>query len=376
MNKETIKNIVALFSYCQTYIPNSRRLSFSDLGPLLSSHVTEKDFDLVVVESIIDFANEWYLLVEDHKRPFAVLARIEKMAAKLKEQLDPEQKLTIVTVLLKLVKVNKHEANLFLDDVLYCIAELFTYSSDEINSIKKICYSDKLSESDYQDSILLTNELPDYIEVIDGLKVIYNSEFKFKIWVKNVKSVNNMLFKIIEVNDPCLFTGVKVGDVIVYNKLIQSILDICNVSLDDLSMKIFVDSSFLSRIHIDATERSPSVTLNSNQNRIEIEGVSTMEHVDSFFAPVFYWLEKINNKQVDDLEIHINLTFFNKCTSKIILRLFLKAMEFEKSGFKPKYYWYSGEGDYEMKEAGEHYSSVINRDFVYVNSVRYGLTCI
>ncbi len=45
MNKENLKNVIRIFSYCQTYIPDSRRLNFSDVKQLFNHLITETEFE-------------------------------------------------------------------------------------------------------------------------------------------------------------------------------------------------------------------------------------------------------------------------------------------------------------------------------------------
>lgn len=371
MNKTSIKNIISFFSYCHLYIPNSKKIQYNDINKVLERYISETDFN-----ELTNFVYEsnYFLQIKD-KRPSVLLIEIERIVIKLNTQLSPKEKLSFIISILKLVKIDKNDTNLFLDDVLYFTAKLFSYDTEEINSIKKICYSNHLSISDYEDSVLLTNEQPSYIDLIDGLNVIYNPHFKFKVWVKNIKSINNMLFKIIELEESAFLAPFKVGDVIVYSRAVQSLLNIYDISLNQLSLKMMSDKSS-SRVHIKPTERSPSIILNTNENRIELEGVSMVLHPDDFFRPVFYWLEKMKNSNPKSLEVHVNLSFFNTYTAKFLLKLFIEISSFEKHGLgtKTSFFWYNEEDDVEMKEAGEHYASIIDRKFKFVNVYQSELT--
>lgn len=365
MNKETTKKIVRLFSYCETYVPNPIRLTFSEISRLLNFQITEKEY-----ETAVEFVRnaEENLLSEEQNQPFEISFIIEKIAFDLKNQFDPYQKLTLIVTLTQFYKINNQEINPILDDLLYRVANIFSYNTEEVNSIKKISYSNKLSENDYSDSLLLTNETPNYIELINGLKVIYNPAFKFIIWIKNIRSVNLMLFKFIEINNAYYPSFIKTGDLFVYNRNIQSLLNTYNISLSDLSLKIISNSVPPSIVQIEATDRSPNVVLNAKENKIEIEGGSIMVQPNSFFEPVFYWLEKIKHKNPDTFEIHMNLSFFNTSTSKVILKIFHKILELEKTGFTAKFFWYSDINDKEMKEAGELYSSIIDKEFTFIST--------
>jgi hypothetical protein len=373
MNRQTIKNTVSLFLHCQKLIANPKRLHFSELKSLLNSVIDEEEFNNIV-KSIFNLSDHYFLL-EKYKHPTSLLVDINELADKIKLSMNPNQKLIFITILFKLMKVNSQEKNTNLERAIYCVAEIFSFNQDQTRKIGKLFMCDVPLVDDYQDSILLTNEAPDYIQVIEGFKVIYNPEFKFKIWIRNVKSVNNMLFKIIEFNQVDTLLGIKAGDVLTYNRGVQSLLNQNDISMNDLTSKIISSTGILSRVEIAATERSPAIVLNTEEKRIEIEGISMTLQPQNFFEPVFYWLEKMKKNNPDELSVHINLTFFNTYTSKVILGIFQKVMEFEKLGLQPKYYWYYEEEDDELKEAGEHYSSIINRDFIYVAKVPSNLEC-
>jgi hypothetical protein len=361
MNKKTIKNIIRIFFYCEAYIPNSRLPNFIDVKPMFSHLITEVEFQQILTSMNIE---ESHL----HKQRFKLLSNIEELTAEVKRDLTPKQKLIFFTVLLKLVEVTKQATNLYLDDVLYCAKEAFDYSVEEINSIKKITFFDEPSESDYSDSLILTYEQPNYIDVINGLKIIHNCAFKFKIWIKNIKSVNHMLFKVIECHDHNSVFGFTKGEVFVYNREIQSLLNNYNLTINDLATKIISETNASMSIQIEPTSRSPRVILNSQQNRIEIEGVLMTNHADNFFDPIFYWLDKKKDQIPKSMEIHLNLTFFNTYASKIILQILNKVIVLEKPNTPAKYYWYSEDDDIEMKEAGEHYSAIINRQFIFIET--------
>jgi len=367
MNKETIKNSVSLFLHCQKLIAKPKRLHYSELKSLLGESMTENEFN-GVVKSIFNLADHYFLL-EKHQHPTKLLIDINALADKIRLNMNPHQKLIFLTIVLKLIKFNKQENNTHLDRALFCIAEIFSYNMEQTHSIKKMFSDGELEPVDYADSILLTNQAPDYTKVIDGLKVIYNPNFTFKIWVKNIKSVNNMLFKILEYNDPESGTGIKAGDVLAFETSLQGLLEEHHVNLNLLSSKIISNVSAIPRIEIEPTERSPRIILNSSENRIEIEGISMINHPLNFFTPVFYWLEKIKETKPPHLSLHINLNFFNTYTSKIILKILQKAVEMESEDCKVKYYWYHEEDDEEIKEAGEHYASIINRQFTFISTV-------
>ncbi|MES2678663.1 MAG: DUF1987 domain-containing protein [Bacteroidota bacterium] len=373
MNQKTIKNTVSLFLHYQKLIAKPKRIHYSDLKSLLNNVVDEPGFNNLV-RSVFNLSDHYFVL-EKYKHPTALLVDINVLAEKIKLDMNPNQKLIFITILFQTMKINKQEHNLNLERAIYCVAEIFSFKQKQTDGIKSLFFASAPAEQDYQDSVLLTNEFPDYNKVIDGFKVIYNPEFGFKIWIKNVKSVNNMLFKVLECNCADNVFGIKSGDILTLNRPIQSLLNQHRISMDDIAKKIISNASVLPRIKIPATEGTPSIVLNAAEKRIQIEGVSMCLQPQNFFSPVFYWLEKMKESGPPELTIHINLAFFNTYTSKVILNIFQKMQEFETYGCETKYYWYFEEGDDELKEAGEHYASIINREFVFVATATENLEC-
>ncbi len=355
MIREAPKNTITLFLNFQKLIVNPKRLFFSDIKALITGNTDEKGFDKIV-NSIS--------LADTH--PGLLVGDIVSLTEKIKSYFNTDQKLIFITTLFKIAINNNQQDNQFVNKAIYGVADVFSYTAEQTDSIKKMFLSDLPTELDYNDSLLLTNVLPDYTEVIDGFKVIYDPSFSFKIWIKNVRSVNSMLFKIIEFDYVDKTIGIVAGDILTYNRSIQSLLESHNITFNKLATKIISNSDLMPRIEIPATDRSPRVILNASESRIEIEGISMTLQPHNFFAPVFYWLEKMKSAQPSSLSFHINLTFFNTYASKIILRMMQKAMELELIGCEIKFYWYYEEEDDEIKEAGEHYASIINKEINFI----------
>jgi hypothetical protein len=365
MNKESIKNAVSLFLHCQKLVAKPKRLRFSDLKYLLDQVMNETEFNHVL-KSIFNLADHYFLL-EKYKHPTALLVDINKLADRLKLHMNPNQKLIFLTILTKFMKTSAQQENTSLNQALYCIAEIFSFNQKQTDSLKQLFFSEEPGNEDYQDSILITNSPADYKKVMDGMKVIYNPDFNFCVWVKNVKSVNNLMFKLlsIEGEDPKL--EIVPGDVCAYNGAIQKLLDKYNITLHTLSSKLLSHSPSLPSYEVPGTERSPVIKLNGPDCRVEIEGVSMITSPLYHFNPVFYWLDKLEEVAPKKMSIHISLRFFNTYTSKIILKIFQRLADLESTGTQADFHWYYEKDDDEMKEAGEHYASIVNRKFNFIS---------
>ena len=366
MNKETIKNTVSFLLNCQKFIPHPKRLFYKDFKSLLNPVMSEDEFN-ATVRSVFSLADHYFLL-EKYKHPAAVLSDLNVLAKKISEDLNSQEKLLFIAFLLKVIKLNQQQNNQNLIRTFYCLCEVFSYNHEEMKKIWHVFISEEIEESDYEDSVLITGGSPDYCEVIRGLKVMYDPSFNFKIWIKNIKSANSMLFKVMKYQKPDDHSGIRAGDLLTFSKPVEALLSKHRITVQELASKVNATIAIPPRVEILATECTPKVILNAVENRIEISGVSIGLQPQNFFKPVYNWLEKIKENRPKELSIHINLSLFNTYTSKVILGILQKMVEFEKGKTWVRIYWYSEEGDYEMKEAGENYESILEKDFVYVST--------
>jgi hypothetical protein len=366
MNTETIRNIVNLFLHCQKYIPNPIRISYSDVKSLLSPIVDEMEYDSIV-KSIFN-SSDHYFLTGKPQHPADILVEINSLAGKINANLSPNRKLVLLSILMRLMKINGQQDNAYLERGIFCVAEMFSYDAQQMATMKRFFLGDEISKPDYENSVLITNQPPDYIEVIEGQKAIYDPKLKFKIWVINIKSINNLLFKILDFNAHESIYDIKVGDILIYARPIESLLEESGITLNDLSAKIITNSNTPGRIAIPATDRSPEVILDSLEGRVEVRGVSMTLPDQNFYEPIFYWLERIKEQKPKEITMHLELSFFNTYTSKIILNLMNKLLELEKLKCNTKICWYHEENDQDLREAGEHYASIINTRFTFVST--------
>ncbi len=81
-------------------------------------------------------------------------------------------------------------------------------------------------------------------------------------------------------------------------------------------------------LKIKATNHTPDVDFNAENNVLEIKGECYPENVAEFSAPLFSWVEEYL-KQIENqaVTMNIELAYFNSSTSRMLLDFFLR---FEK----------------------------------------------
>src|ERR1035437_9700620 len=108
-------------------------------------------------------------------------------------------------------------------------------------------------------------------------------------------------------------------------------------------------------INLEGTEDTPKIILDHSQKYYEISGRSLPENAVDFYAPVLKWLDDFATEKPGDLEMNINLEYFNTASSKLILDIFSKMESMKEEAIDVSVKWFYAKDDVDMKEAGEEY---------------------
>lgn len=120
-------------------------------------------------------------------------------------------------------------------------------------------------------------------------------------------------------------------------------------------------------INIKATEVSPEITLDLENNIFVIRGKSVVTEVDSFYAPVLNWLEKAEGGLNKEIDFVFDLEYFNIFSSKRILFILYKLGDMGKSGANINIIWNFSMEDDDMKEVGEDFACMVNLPFQFIS---------
>ena len=123
-------------------------------------------------------------------------------------------------------------------------------------------------------------------------------------------------------------------------------------------------------LHIQATEFTPEIYFNVEENMFEISGFSRPEDVRTFYQQFFSWIEEHsseieNTKSLNDkLKVVFKLVYFNSASSKCLLDILiaLKKIYLENLDIE----WHYEEGDEDLLEAGEEFSNAVEVNFRYI----------
>ncbi|MEL6963252.1 MAG: DUF1987 domain-containing protein [Pseudomonadota bacterium] len=109
-------------------------------------------------------------------------------------------------------------------------------------------------------------------------------------------------------------------------------------------------------INIPATDRSPAIAFDFNNNHLKISGESYPEDVTDFYNPLFQamdaYLVSLGNGHC---RFDFELIYFNSSSAKAIMTLMDKLDEAADGGASIDIYWFYDEEDDTMAELGEEF---------------------
>jgi hypothetical protein len=109
-------------------------------------------------------------------------------------------------------------------------------------------------------------------------------------------------------------------------------------------------------LFIQGTESLPAVSFKSN-GELKISGRALPEDASKFFTPLLTW---IRDNTAEEIDMEINLDYFNTSVSKQLLDMF-RTLENKTTVNTVKVKWMYEEGDDEMLESGEIYQELLPR---------------
>lgn len=117
---------------------------------------------------------------------------------------------------------------------------------------------------------------------------------------------------------------------------------------------------------IEQQNNTIGIVLDKEKNKFVFQGRSLPENTVKFFEPVRNWLEEYKKDPADETVVDMNFIYFNTSSAKIILEILHQFEEIGKGGNSVKIIWHYMEEDYDIKEAGEEYESMVALPFEFV----------
>ena len=118
-------------------------------------------------------------------------------------------------------------------------------------------------------------------------------------------------------------------------------------------------------LNIEATDFTPHVCLDKENNLFEISGISKPANVFEFYDPILNWLDHYLGAPNPNTILSIRLEYLNSASAKIINFVIKKLERAIKQGKKASVLWQYSVHEPDMKELGENYSMMYNIPFEF-----------
>ena len=115
-------------------------------------------------------------------------------------------------------------------------------------------------------------------------------------------------------------------------------------------------------LHIEATEETPEIILDAENNKFSISGRSLPEDSVAFYEPVFAWLKKYASEASNDMDFEFFMEYFNTSTAKQIAKIFLQLEKISENVFV-QVIWKYKKNDLDMMSSGMRFSKLLSLEF-------------
>lgn len=116
---------------------------------------------------------------------------------------------------------------------------------------------------------------------------------------------------------------------------------------------------------IAATQESPGINFDKENNKFLIFGKSYPEEAKKFFDPALIWLDSYIKNPCSETIFEFRLDYYNSATSTMLLEILYTLEKLVKNGNKVKIVWNYLEVDDDMLDAGKEYEEMVKIPFEF-----------
>ena len=120
-------------------------------------------------------------------------------------------------------------------------------------------------------------------------------------------------------------------------------------------------------VSLESTKKTPNVLLDPS-GRIRIGGRSIPEDASKFYDNILNWVLDYCNTPSDTTVVDIELEYFNSGSAKFVMQILRELSELLTEGKDLKVNWYYEEGDDDILERGEYYSSILDLEINFIET--------
>jgi hypothetical protein len=111
----------------------------------------------------------------------------------------------------------------------------------------------------------------------------------------------------------------------------------------------------MTELNIQATERTPAITLNGPPWQLHLQGESYPEDVSSFYGPLILAIDELVANSQHPLQAQLNLVYINSSSIKALYRIFESLETYRQKGQNVRVIWRYTDDDDIMQELGEDF---------------------
>jgi hypothetical protein len=120
-------------------------------------------------------------------------------------------------------------------------------------------------------------------------------------------------------------------------------------------------------VSLESTRKTPNVLLDPS-GRIRIGGRSIPEDASKFYDNILNWVLDYCHTPSDSTIVDIELEYFNSGSAKFVMQILRELSELLAEGKDLKVNWYYEEGDDDILERGEYYSSILDLEINFIET--------
>ncbi|MCK5465074.1 MAG: DUF1987 domain-containing protein [Bacteroidales bacterium] len=120
-------------------------------------------------------------------------------------------------------------------------------------------------------------------------------------------------------------------------------------------------------VSLESTKKTPNVLLDPS-GRIRIGGRSIPEDASKFYDNILNWVLDYCHTPSDSTVVDIELEYFNSGSAKFVMQILRELSELLAEGRDLKVNWYYEEGDDDILERGEYYSSILDLEINFIET--------
>lgn len=116
---------------------------------------------------------------------------------------------------------------------------------------------------------------------------------------------------------------------------------------------------------VQATEDTPEIVFDPDQNTFKISKISVPEDAYEFYYPVIQWIKDYSKNPLDQTSVEFDLEYVNSASAKQLIQLLLALEDLSKEN-KVLIRWYFEAIDEDMQMLGKRFKNLADIDFEFI----------